>query len=106
MQTETVEQEIQRKGLINPRVTLEKIDKIIISEEYHWFEGSTVTICLLTLENGYNLVGESACADPRNFDAELGRRIAKDDAKQKIWALEGYLLRQRLYENAAVPANS
>lgn len=96
MQTETVEQEIQRKGLTAPRITPERIEEVISAETYHHFEGTTVTICLLTLQNGYNVVGESACADPANFNSELGQRIARDNAKQKIWALEGYLLRDQL----------
>ena len=40
----------------------------------------------------------SACASPENFDAELGRKIARDNARNKIRALEGYLLKQRLSE--------
>ena len=55
-------------------------------------------MCCLTLQNGFTVTGESACASPENFDAELGRKIARDNARNKIWALEGYLLKQRLSE--------
>lgn len=96
---QSVEQEIQEKGLTAPRVTSERLEKVIVGVEYHRFQGTTVTVCLLLLENGYSVVGESACADSANFDEKLGKRIAKDNAKQKIWALEGYLLRQKLYDN-------
>jgi hypothetical protein len=71
---------------------------VIKGEQYHVFEGSQLTVCCLTLENGFTVTGESACASPENFNAELGRKIAFDNAKNKIWALEGYLLKQRLHD--------
>ncbi|MDH2917582.1 MAG: Gp49 family protein [Sideroxydans sp.] len=91
-----VEQEILAKGLTAPRITPARIDEVIVGEDYHVFLGTTLTICCLTLANGYTVTGESACASPENFDVELGRKIARDNAKQKIWALEGYVLRERL----------
>jgi len=93
-----VENEIQAKGLTAPRVTPEQIDAVIENEQYHVFPGTTLTVCCLRLKNGFNVTGESACASPENFDYELGRKIARDNAKQKIWALEGYALRNRLSE--------
>lgn len=96
MTDEPVEQEIQRKGLTAARITPEQIEAAIASEAYHIFPGTTLTVCCLTLRNGYTVIGESACASPKNFDEALGRRIARDNAKQKIWALEGYLLREKL----------
>lgn len=93
------EQEIQDKGLTAPRVTPDRIESVIVSEQYHFFPNTTFTACLLTLENGYTVLGESACASPENFNAELGRKIARDNAKNKIWALEGYLLRQKLHDS-------
>ena len=96
---QSVEQEIQSKGLTAPRVTPDRIKDVIAGVEYHVFPNTTVTVCLLTLANGYSVIGESACADRANFDKELGERIAKENATQKIWALEGYLLRQELSAN-------
>ena len=93
---QTVEQEIQAKGLNAPRITPEHVERCIVRAQYHQFPGTTVTVCCLHLQNGFTVLGESACASPENFDAELGRRIAYDDAKRKIWQLEGYLLRERL----------
>lgn len=93
---QAIEQEIQDKSLTAPRITPALIDSVIKSEQYHVFEGTTLTVCCLTLENGFTVTGESACASPQNFDAELGRKIAKDNAREKIWALEGYLLRHRI----------
>lgn len=90
------EEEIVKKGLTAPRVTPERLEQVIVSEQYHVFPNTTFTACLLTLKNGYTVLGESACASPENFNAELGRKIARDNAKNKIWALEGYLLRQKL----------
>ena len=59
-----------------------------------------MTVCCLKLANGFNVVGESACASPENFDEALGRKIARDNAKGKIWALEGYALRNTLHATA------
>lgn len=95
-----IEREIQAKGLTAPRVTPEQISAKVTAEDYHVFPGTTLTACCLTLENGYTVLGQSAAASPENFDAELGKAIAKGDALDKIWALEGYLLRERLYQQA------
>jgi len=93
---EAVEAEIQEKDLNAPRLTPDDIDATILAGQYHVFPGTTTTVCCLTLKNGYTVVGESACASPENFDEELGRKIARDNARNKIWALEGYLLRSNL----------
>lgn len=60
-----------------------------------------LTFCVLTLRNGFTVTGESACASPENFDAEIGRKIARANAVAKIWPLEGYLLKQALHDNKA-----
>ena len=96
-----VEAEIQAKGLNAPRLNPKMIDDAILIVDYHVFAGSTLTVCAMTLRNGYVVTGESAAASPANFNAELGRKIAYDNARNKIWALEGYLLRQRLSEQSA-----
>lgn len=90
------EDEIKEKGLTAPRITPERIESVIKSCFYYVFPGTTLTVCALILENGFSVVGESACASPDNFDEELGRKIARDNAKGKIWALEGYALRSAL----------
>lgn len=91
-----IEAEIQAKGLNAPRLNPEMIDAAITSEQYHVFPGTTMTVCALTLRNGYIVTGESAAASPENFDKEIGRKIARENARNKIWALEGYLLREKL----------
>lgn len=101
MTEQSIENEIQAKGLNAPRLTPAAIDGTIVSETYHVFPGTTMTICLLTLRNGFHVTGESAAASPENFDEGIGRKIARENARNKIWALEGYLLRQKL---SAIPA--
>ena len=93
-----IEKEIQKKGLNAPRLTPDLIDDTIQSEAFHVFEGSQLTVCCLTLRNGFTVTGESACASPENFNVELGEKIARENARDKIWALEGYRLKQELYE--------
>jgi hypothetical protein len=102
-----IEKEIQSKGLNAPRLTPDHIDAQIVAENWgrasDMFAGAPtteamkcLTICVLTLKNGFTIVGKSACASPENYDAELGGKIARDDARKQIWALEGYLLRSKL----------
>lgn len=91
-----IEQEIQAKGLTAPRITPDMVDAAIVGEQYYVFPGTTLTVCCLTLANGFAVTGESACASPENFDAELGQKIARQNARDKIWALEGYALRSKL----------
>ena len=55
-----------------------------------------LTFCVLVLRNGFTVTGESACASPENFNAEIGRKIARENAVQKIWPLMGYELRSKL----------
>ena len=102
MNDQAIEQEIQSKGLTAPRVTPQRIDEVCHKPpKFHVFQGTMLTVCCLELANGFTVTGESACASPENFNRELGEKIALQKAKQKVWALEGYLLRQRLSEAAA-----
>ena len=128
---ESIEQEIQAKGLTAPRVTPADIEANIASEHYFTagegvigafvagefgaHGGDTVavrrdiaspevlkpslnllTFCVLVLRNGFTVTGESACASPENFDAEVGRKIARQNAVSRIWPLMGYELRSKL----------
>lgn len=92
-----IEKELQAKGLNAPRLTPDLIESKIVKEEYHLLT-EVLTVCVLTLENGFTVTGESACASPDNYNKEIGDRIARDKAKEKIWVLEGYLLKQKLFE--------
>lgn len=93
-----VEQEIQNKGLNAPRISPQDIDALIFGEHFWVAPLTTTTVCVLVLRNGFTVVGESSCASPENFDIMIGRKIARDNARSKIWALEGYLLRQKIFE--------
>lgn len=115
---QAIEQEIQAKGLTAPRVTPADIEANIASEYYftggqgidgeirsrenapsYCYERSLdlLTFCVLVLRNGFTVTGESACASPENFDAEIGRKIARQNAVNKMWPLMGYALKERLH---------
>ena len=111
-----IEQAIQAKGLTAPRVTPTDIEANIASTVYftafQGFKGNDdtedqslatcdalrlLTFCVLVLRNGFTVTGESACASPENFDAEVGRKIARANAVNKIWPLMGYALKEQLH---------
>lgn len=114
MSDDQIENEIRQKGLTAPRVTPKDIeDNIAIAyyftgEEALQYAGQNgspfdthrsmklLTFCVLVLENGFTVTGESACASPENFDAELGRKIARQNAVDKLWPLKGYALKEKL----------
>ena len=113
MNDQAIEQEIQAKALTAPRVTMANIEDNIDSEWYFNAGDAVVpdgfqppvpalsplyllTFCVLVLKNGFTVTGESYCVSPENFDAELGRRIARQNAVQKIWPLMGYALKDKL----------
>ncbi|GAD55503.1 Gp49 family protein [Limimaricola cinnabarinus] len=91
-----IEAEIQAKGLTAKRITPEMLDAEIADEDYHVFPGSCLTVCALTLRNGFTVTGESACASPENFNADLGQKIARSNAREKLWPLMGFRLRDQL----------
>ena len=121
-----VERLIQAKGKTAARITPADIEANIVDERYftawegaqlaYWSDSdpenpkpeagapakggplSLLTFCALVLKNGFTVTGESACASPENFDAEIGRQIARQNAVQKIWPLMGYELRTKLAE--------
>lgn len=91
-----IELEIKEKGLNAPRLCPERIDAVIVGEDYYVFPGTSLTVCCLKLKNGFTVIGESASVSLENFDAELGRKIARSHARDKIWALESYVLKERI----------
>lgn len=97
MSEQSIEKEIQEKNLNAPRLTPDLIDSKVKSRAFHVFGDTCLTVCCLTLENGFTVTGESACASPENFDKEIGEKIAFEQARNKIWMLEGYLLKDNLH---------
>ncbi len=78
-------------------VTKEGIEAKIANTTFHQLPG-TLMVCVLTLENGFSVTGESACVDPANFNLQIGQDIARANAFEKIWQLEGYLLKEEMYQ--------
>lgn len=119
MSDQQIEQEIQAKGLTAPRVTPADIEANLKGEYYFTAEQAVaatvhqqdeltrltgwngelklLTFCVLVLKNGFTVTGESACASPENFDAEIGRKIARQNAVNKVWPFMGYELKCRLH---------
>ena len=94
-----LEYEIQNKGLNAPRLTPAHIDSAIKDISYHRLT-DVLTVCVLTLMNGFTVTGESACASPENYKDEIGNKVAFENAREKIWMLEGYLLKEKLYQKS------
>lgn len=92
------EAKMQNENLDRPYLSPEEISDKIAHVDYHIFERTRLTVCCVTLKNGFSVTGESACVSPENFNAQIGRQVAFQNARDKIWELEGYLLRQRLHE--------
>jgi hypothetical protein len=82
-----------------PRVSLASMEAKIVRASYVLHEG-ILTLCILKMRNGFYVVGESAPASPANFNAELGRKFAYENAIRQLWKLEGYSLRDRLAASA------
>jgi len=80
------------------RLTPDRIEAAIASEQYIVIPETCLTICVLTMQNGFNVSAEAACADKANFNKEIGRTVARRNALNQVWPLEGYLLKQRIFE--------
>lgn len=112
---DSLEREIQAKASVAPRVTPADIEAEIASEFYFTAADGVrgesemgtspvgrakslelLTFCVLVLRNGFTATGESACASPENFNAEIGRKIARENAINKVWPLLGFRLRDKL----------
>jgi len=98
MTEQDIENEIKEKNLTALRLTPKDIDNAIEYPEYWVVPNTTTTVCALVLKNGYVVVGKSASISMENFDAELGKKIAFDNAREQIWALAGFAIKQKQYE--------
>ncbi|MBD9406310.1 hypothetical protein IB236_13260 [Acidovorax sp. ACV02] len=115
---DSLEREIQAKADKGPRVTPAALKDEIASAYYFTADEGVygyetlnsesvstpepqgplglLTICVLELRNGFTVLGHSACASPENFDWEIGKRIARENAERQIWPLLGFRLRDEL----------
>lgn len=100
----------------SPKVTIEQINSLIASEHYFTASDgvsgasngkvkhdstnpmSLLTFCVLRLNSGFTVTGESACLSPDNFNAQTGREVARNNAISKIWMLEGYRIKSDLHQ--------
>lgn len=111
--TQVTEQELIERSTA-PRVTAEALEANI--KETYWIypmdaviaSGGPaseslrpLTICVIVLNNGFTIIGQSACADPANYKKDVGDRLAREDAAKKIWAFMGYALREDLHRSGA-----
>ena len=80
------------------KVTMYGIKSRVVKTEFIVLPNSTVTLCNITLENGFSVRGESACVDKRNFNMKIGEELAEKDALSKMWELDGYLLAERKWQ--------
>lgn len=98
--TSVSEQELKdhQKTIGGQRVTYDGLKANIKKVQHIVVPDTMLTICIITLQNGFTVTGESACADPSMFNQEIGERISQDNAEKKIWPLMGYALRQEMYE--------
>ena len=116
MTDQSIEQEIQAKGLTAPRVTPKDIEDNMGA--IYWINANdaaiaaggpshdslaVLTICVIVTRSGFTVTGESACASLENFDADVGKKVAFENAKQKLWPLMGYALKERLFQSAQSP---
>ena len=92
---ESIEAKIKSVYYLNAGSALAMMDKIDEADKANL---SLVTICIIILENGFKVEGVSACVDPANYNEEKGRECAYENAFEKIWEVEGYLLRQAMWE--------
>lgn len=119
MSGQAIEQAIQATNPTAPRVTPADIEASIVSEHYFTADDGAqgafnkvdrnfggiptpaslalLTFCVLVLRNGLTVTGESACVSPESFNADIGRKIARENAVQKVWPLMGYALKQELF---------
>lgn len=96
------DQELEEAIAAQPyeKVTKEQIENRIKKIDYLILPNTTVTICNITMVNGFSVRGESACIDERNFNMKIGQEIAYRNAFSQLWAFEGYLLAEKRFNES------
>lgn len=84
-------------------VTRESLDSLVARSnvEYAVF-GNKLTVAVITLPSNFKVTGEASCVDANNFDKALGEKYALENAVEKLWELEGYLLANDLHRSRGV----
>jgi len=102
MTDDEIEQYIIENDLNAPRLTPDDINNQIKKIQYHHFPDTNVVVCAITVTNGYVVLGDSSCVSSSNFDERLGQEIAFKNATDEIWNVEGYRLKQYLFDNKGI----
>lgn len=97
---QAIEATLAALGRNFPRLSPAHVDACIVGTTFTTLPSGKVMVCELTLRNGFTVRGEASTVSKENFDAEVGQRVSYDRARAKIWELEGYLLQQRLHDQA------
>lgn len=100
MNEQSTEQMIRSKNLNAPRLSPASIDAVIAGRTFTALPGGKCIVCELTLMNGFTVRGEASVVSKENFDREVGEKVSFENARRKVWELEGYLLQQRLFDRA------
>jgi len=82
-------------------INIKLIESVIVKEEFNVFAG-TFTICTLTLKNGYQVLSQHTCPDHAMYVEEVSKRLARENAVQKIWSLEAYIMKERQSQNSSL----
>lgn len=98
-----IENEIQEKRLTAPRLTPGLIDSVIAGKTFTTLPSGKCMVCEITLRNGFTVRGESAVVSKANFNQEIGEKVAFENARNKIWEIEGYLLQEKVFTETINP---
>lgn len=60
----------------------------IIARDY--IPHGLLTLCVITLDNGYKVVGESSCINPSDYNYHLGCSLSYNDGLKNAMTILGY----------------
>lgn len=90
--------EVNQPQQLPTSVSMQSIQDRVAKVSYHLMPGTTTTFCQVDMVNGYTIWGMSACVDPTKYNQALGEKYSFEDALNKAWPLEGYLLAERRHQ--------
>jgi len=85
------------------KVNPQDVKNMIVGETFTVLPNGLTTVCQLTLSNGWTAIGQSYCVDPAEFDAEIGKEIARRNAEDEVWKVAGYELMQKIHHLRMLP---